>query len=74
MKDSKYINVRFSYNGSLGVLQQKTIDNKLFVNTLLQNDIITYDEYAYLIQRIHEYFIEQIQKVVNNPFFYIDTI
>lgn len=38
------INIEFSYNGSLGVLQQKTIDNKAFCGRLLQNEVISRDE------------------------------
>ena len=67
-------NIRFSYNGNLGRLQQKTIDNKLFANILLQNGIITHEEYMSLMQAIHDYFMEEIKSVLENPQYYIDTI
>lgn len=68
------VNIRFSYNGNLGRLQQKTIDNKQFVRILLQNGIITHEEYITLMQAIHDYFMEEIKGVMENPQYYIDTI
>lgn len=68
------LNIRFSYNGNLGRLQQKTIDNKQFVRILLQNGIITHEEYIALMQAIHDYFMEEIEGVMENPQYYIDTI
>ena len=70
----RYINIEFSYNGNLGRLQQKTIDNKIFAGRLLQNGIISHDEYREYMQKITEYFTQEINKVVENPLDYISTI
>ena len=70
----RYINIEFSYNGNLGRLQQKTIDNKIFAGRLLQNGIISRDEYREYMQKITEYFTQEINKVVENPLDYISTI
>lgn len=70
----KYIDIEFSYNGNLGVLQQKTIDNKIFAGRLIQNGIISREEYLEYIQKITEYFIQEINKVMGNPTYYINTI
>ena len=70
----KYVNIEFSYNGNLGRLQQKTIDNKIFVGRLLQNRIISHEEYREYMQKITEYFIQEINKVSENPLDYISTI
>ena len=53
------IDVEFSYNGNLGTLQQKTIDNKIFCNRLLQNEVITYEEYKEILKAICDYFEKQ---------------
>ena len=70
----KYIDIEFSYNGNLGRLQQKTIDNKIFAGRLLQNGIISHEEYREYIQKISEYFVQEINKVAENPHYYIDII
>ena len=70
----RYINIEFSYNGNLGRLQQKTIDNKIFAGRLLQNGIISHEEYREYIRKITEYFIQEINKVSENPLNYISTI
>lgn len=70
----RYINIEFSYNGNLGRLQQKTIDNKIFAGRLLQNGIISREEYREYMQKITEYFTQEINKVVENPLDYISTI
>ena len=70
----RYINIEFSYNGNLGRLQQKTIDNKIFAGRLLQNGIISYEEYREYMQKITEYFMQEINKVAENPLDYISTI
>ena len=72
--EDKYINIKFSYNGNLGRLQQKTIDNKIFASRLLQNGIISHEEYREYMQKITEYFIQEINKVSENPLDYISTI
>ena len=72
--EDKYINIKFSYNGNLGRLQQKTIDNKIFAGRLLQNGIISHEEYREYMQKITEYFIQEINKVAENPLNYISTI
>lgn len=72
--EDEYINIEFSYNGNLGRLQQKTIDNKIFVGRLLQNGIISREEYREYMQKIAEYFVQEINKVAENPHYYIDTI
>lgn len=68
------INIEFSYNGNLGVLQQRTIDNKIFAGRLLQNGIISREEWREYMQKITEYFVQQINKVSESPHYYIDTI
>ena len=70
----RYINIKFSYNGNLGRLQQKTIDNKIFAGRLLQNGIISREEYREYMQKITEYFTQEINKVAENPLDYISTI
>ena len=70
----RYINIEFSYNGNLGRLQQKTIDNKIFAGRLLQNGIISREEYRECMQKITEYFTQEINKVSENPLDYISTI
>ena len=70
----RYINIEFSYNGNLGRLQQKTIDNKIFAGRLLQNGIISREEYLECMQKITEYFTQEINKVAENPLDYISTI
>ena len=70
----RYINIEVSYNGNLGRLQQKTIDNRIFAGRLLQNGIISRDEYREYMQKITEYFTQEINKVVENPLDYISTI
>ena len=72
--EDKYINIKFSYNGNLGRLQQKTVDNKIFAGRLLQNGIISHEEYREYMQKITEYFIQEINKVSENPLDYISTI
>ena len=71
---NRYINIEFSYNGNLGRLQQKTIDNKIFAGRLLQNGIISREEYREYMQKITEYFTQEINKVAENPLDYISTI
>ena len=70
----RYINIEFSYNGNLGRLQQKTIDNRIFAGRLLQNGIISREEYREYMQKITEYFTQEINKVAENPLDYISTI
>ena len=70
----RYINIEFSYNGNLGRLQQKTIDNKIFAGRLVQNGIISHEEWREYMQKITEYFIQEINKVSENPLNYISTI
>lgn len=72
--EDKYINIKFYYNGNLGRLQQKTIDNKIFAGRLLQNGIISHEEWREYMQKITEYFIQEINKVSENPLDYISTI
>ena len=67
----RYINIEFSYNGNLGRLQQKTVDNKIFAGSLLQNGIISYEEYREYMRKITEYFAQEINKVAENPLGYI---
>jgi len=72
--EDRYINIEFSYNGNLGRLQQKTIDNKIFAGRLFQNGIISHEEWREYLQKITEYFIQEINKVSENPLDYISTI
>ena len=72
--EDRYINIEFSYNGNLGRLQQKTIDNRIFAGRLLQNGIISHEEYREYMRKITEYFIQEINKVSENPLNYISTI
>ena len=64
------LSIKFSYNGDLGILQQKTKDNIETCGKLAQWEIITYEEYQEVIKVINNYFLEQIQKVAENPLFY----
>lgn len=65
------INIEFSYNGNLGELQQRTIDNKVFAGRLLQSGIISREEWRECIKEIADYFRQEINKVVENPLDYI---
>ena len=65
------INIEFSYNGNLGVLQQRTIDNKIFAGRLFQNGIISREEWRECLQKITDYFTQEINKVAENPLDYI---
>jgi len=64
------LEIKFSYNGDLGVLQHKTITNKEICNRMLINGMVTKEQYDEAMIAIQGYFNEQIQKVVNNPFWY----
>ena len=66
------LDIRFSYNGELGRLQQKTIDNRSTCNSLLQWNVITHEEYKEAMQAINDYFEEQIKGVLDNPQHYIN--
>ena len=65
------INIEFSYNGNLGYLQQRTIDNKVFAGRLLQNGIISREEWRECIKEISDYFKQEINKAAENPLDYI---
>ena len=65
------INIEFSYNGNLGELQQRTIDNKVFAGRLLQNGIISREEWRECIKEISDYFKQEINKAAENPLDYI---
>lgn len=66
------LDIRFSYNGELGRLQQKTIDNRSTCSSLLQWNVITHEEYKEAMQAINDYFVEQIKGVLDNPQHYIN--
>ena len=66
------LDIRFLYNGELGRLQQKTIDNRSTCNSLLQWNVITHEEYKEAMQAINDYFVEQIKGVLDNPQHYIN--
>lgn len=68
------INIEFSYNGNLGELQQRTIDNKMFAGRLYQKGIINREEWRECIKEISDYFTQEINKVAENPLDYISTI
>lgn len=68
------IDIEFSYNGNLGELQQRTIDNTRFIDRLAQNNIITGDEWREYRQKIADYFVREISKVIENPYGFISTI
>ena len=59
--------IEFSYNGNLGILQQKTKDNLKFAEKLEYLEVITTDEYKELYMLITDYFKKQLNKVINNP-------
>lgn len=65
------INIEFSYNGNLGELQQRTIDNKMFAGRLLQSEIISREEWRECIKEISDYFKQEINKAAENPLDYI---
>ena len=67
------IKIDFLYNGNLGILQQKTIDNKIFCYRLLQNGIINRDEWDNTMQLIQAYFEKQIQKAIENPLYFVNS-
>ena len=66
------LDIHFCYNGNLGILQQKTKDNKRLVFCLLYHKVITKEEYEQLVKEIVTYFQEQIQSVIKNPLYFID--
>ena len=66
------LDIHFCYNGNLGILQQKTQDNKRLAYCLLYNKVVTKEEYEQLVKEIVTYFQEQIQSVMKNPLYFID--
>lgn len=74
MKVSDLINIEFSYNGNLGVLQQRTIDNKFFCGRLLQSGIISREEWKEAVNAVGEYFAKEIRWAAEHPAHCIDTI
>ena len=71
---NELIDIKFSYNGNLGVLQQKTIDNKAFCGRLLQNKIISREEWRKVMQDIQDYFVKEIQNVLECSAHYTDIL
>lgn len=70
----EFFDIKFHYNGNLGILQQKTIDNKIFCGKLLQNGVITRDERKALMEEICDYFVQEIKKVIEAPYSYTNTL
>ena len=68
------INIEFSYNGNLGKLQQRTDCNWNFAGRLYQKGIINREEWGECIKEISDYFIQEINKVAENPLDYIDIV
>ena len=68
------INIEFSYNGNLGVLQQRTACNWNFAGTLYHNGIISREEWRECLQEISDYFTQEIKKVAENPLDYISIV
>ena len=74
MKVRDLINIEFPYNGNLGVLQQRTIDNEIFCGRLLQAGIVSRDEWRETMNAIGGYFAGEIKKIAEHPAHYIDTL
>ena len=68
------INIEFSYNGNLGELQRRTDCNWRFAGRLYQNGIISREEWGECIKEISDYFMQEINKVAENPLDYIGII
>ena len=66
-----YININFSYNGELGKLQHQSQANLKFAYELMQNSIITHDEYVKIAEAIAEYFRQEIERCLKNSNSYI---
>jgi hypothetical protein len=66
------INIRFSYNGDLGILQQKTKDNIETINMLQFVDLIGAKEAGELRKECRLYYQEEIKQAAESPGFFID--
>lgn len=62
----------FSYNGDLGKLQHVTASHLKMVEFLAINDNLTKEQYLMLKNNIIEYFTNEIKKVFDKPFSYLD--
>jgi len=70
-KITDFIDVKFSFNGDLGVLQHQTQSNLKTAYKLAMNEVITHEEYKKLSQDIVDYFQDMIESVNKNIYFYI---
>jgi len=66
------INVQFSYNGDLGILQHTTRANLVQLDILYINEVITYKEMMELKTKVYGYFSEELRKVLSNVGRYIN--
>lgn len=63
--------IEFSYNANLGALQERTEANLKTARILLDKEAISYEDYKKLKVDIYKYFIDQIEKIKNDPFYFI---
>lgn len=63
--------VDFSYNGNLGVLQQKTKDNLLELARLNKLGVLSNEKFEELEEKTRNYFTQEIKKVLASPNYYI---
>lgn len=66
------LNIRFSYNGDLGTLQQKTKDNLHTIEMLQFINVISSAEAKELRDECKSYFKEQIEIAAKSPNFFIE--
>ena len=62
----------FSYNGDLGRLQHQTKEHLDMAEFLAINDNLTKEQYFMLKNNIIEYFTNEMKKVVEKPFSYLN--
>ena len=64
--------IEFSYNGNLGILQQKTKNNLMLAQKLEYLEIITPEDYKLLCEKITTYFTEQLKKASESIYNFIN--
>ena len=65
------INFQASYNGDLGNLQKNTKFSKHILRGLNSYNIINNSQFEEYYNKVLEYFIKEIKKVLESPTYYI---
>lgn len=64
----KHFNIKFSYNGNIGLLQSKSKSNMEFINILELNGIITIEEAKNLYSEVLEYYHDELSKELSRNY------